>query len=294
MLLEATAEQRDRILEPVLEGRLTVRQVGPETDPASDPAAVPFSAERRADTYVVEGASAFVAAHRAPDLPLILARTGAAGMTGLIVDPTGPGVQLLAAGRTIGGQPLWNLHLDGATVPAADRLGAEGGAGEPARRWLAVTRIRRHGARSVGIASRALEMAASYARSRVTFGRPLAARHAIRAMLADSAIETRMARLLVHEAAQRFDAGEEVLDLSAMVKIAATETATRVIDRTLQIHGGVGLTLEFPLEHWFRELKTTRISDGVNEVLRDDLAGRVVGDLPGSMATGSPPEAAAS
>jgi len=294
VLLEATAEQRARILQPVLDGRLVLGQVVPEADPTAGTGGPAFSAEDDEDGHVVTGAHTFVATTRAPDRLLLVARSGAAGVTCLLVDAASPGVELLAAGRTIGGQPLWSLRLDHVAVPATDRLGPAGGCGDAARRWLAATRIRRHGARSVGIASRALDMAASYARSRITFGKPLAARHAIRAMLADSMTEIRTTRLLVHEAAHRFDRGEDVGDLSAMVKIAGTETATRVIDRSMQIHGGVGLTLEFPLEHWFREIRAARIVDGVNEDLRDGLAGRLVGDLSTAVATGSTVRAASS
>lgn len=276
-LLAATAEQRARFLMPVLDGRLAVGFVAEDFDPVTDHDRLPVLAEREGGNYILNGAQQFVATATAPDLLIVLARTGSAGTTCLVVDCAAPGVELAATSRTIGGQPLWSLRLDRVAVPATDRLGAEGEAGEMARRWLAMTRIRRHGARTVGIASRALDMAASYAKTRITFGKPLAARHAIRMMLADSMTEIRIARLLVHEAAWRFDAGEDVQDLSRMVKITGTETATRVIDRAMQIHGGVGLTLELPLEHWFREVRAARIVDGVNDALRDSLAGRLVG-----------------
>jgi alkylation response protein AidB-like acyl-CoA dehydrogenase len=91
-------------------------------------------------------------------------------------------------------------------------------------------------------------------------------------MISDSAMDLRQARLLVYECAWRFDRGEDVRDLSFMVKIVGVEMATRVVDRAIQVHGGMGVSSELPFEWWYRQLRASRITEGPNEVLRWRLA----------------------
>jgi alkylation response protein AidB-like acyl-CoA dehydrogenase len=127
-----------------------------------------------------------------------------------------------------------------------------------------------------GIAQRAMEMAMDYSRQRVTFGQPLSERQAIQFMIADSAIDIHAARLMVHSTAWRYDQGEEVRNESYMTKIFCTEMASRVVDRAIQIHGGVGLTMELPLQYWFRQVRSIRITEGVTEVLRWRMARNLI------------------
>src|SRR5262249_37208064 len=127
-----------------------------------------------------------------------------------------------------------------------------------------------------GIAQRALDMMIEYSKVRVTFGRPLADRQAIQFMIADSAMELHATRLMVYECAWRQDRGDDVRNLSYMVKVMSTEMASRVVDRAIQVHGGLGLMKEFPLEWWYRQLRSTRITEGANEVLRWRLAQNLV------------------
>jgi acyl-CoA dehydrogenase len=95
-------------------------------------------------------------------------------------------------------------------------------------------------------------------------------------MIADSAMELHATRLMVYECAWRHDRGEDVRNLSYMVKITSTEMASRVVDRALQVHGGVGLTKDLPLEWWYRQIRSTRITEGANEVLRWRLAQNLI------------------
>ena len=119
-------------------------------------------------------------------------------------------------------------------------------------------------------------MAMDYARQRVTFGQPLSERQAIQFMIADSAIDIDAARLMVYSTACRYDQGDDARDESYMTKIFCTEMASRVVDRAMQIHGGVGLTKELPLEYWFRQVRSIRITEGVTEVLRWRLARNLI------------------
>jgi alkylation response protein AidB-like acyl-CoA dehydrogenase len=115
-------------------------------------------------------------------------------------------------------------------------------------------------------------MMIDYAHERVTFGRPLAERQAVQFMVADSLMELHAARLMVYDCAWRHDRGEDVRNLSYIVKVTCTEMASRVVDRSIQVHGGVGLTTDLPLEFWYRQLRSIRITEGATEVLRWRLA----------------------
>jgi acyl-CoA dehydrogenase len=194
------------------------------------------------------------------------------GITCFIVDLKSPGVTVTESWPNITGECLWEIALDNVRVPAANIIGEVGQGFELGQQFLTEGRVKAHGARSVGAAQRALEMMMDYAPQRVTFGQPLADRQAVQFMIADSAMELHMTRLLVYECAWRSDRGEDVRDLSYMVKIQGTEMVTRVVDRAIQIHGGMGVSTELPLEWFYREARAVRINEGATEVLRWRLA----------------------
>ena len=123
-------------------------------------------------------------------------------------------------------------------------------------------------ARCLGVAQRALEMAIAYARERRTFGQPLSERQAVQWMLADSYMELHAARLLTYETAWKEDEGKDPRIEASEVKCFATEMAFRVLDRSIQIHGGIGLSKDLPLERWFREIRVLRIGEGPSEIHR--------------------------
>src|SRR5690606_13168104 len=113
-----------------------------------------------------------------------------------------------------------------------------------------------------------LEIAIDWTRQRHTFGSALASKQAIQWMVADSEIELRAARLLVYQAAWCADLGKDLKVESSIAKVYATETAGRVVDRCIQMLGGLGVAKELPLERWFRELRIKRIGEGPSEVQR--------------------------
>ena len=129
-----------------------------------------------------------------------------------------------------------------------------------------------YAAGTIGIAQEALEIAIGWARERVVFGSPLADKQAIQWMIADSEMELRAARLLVYEAARRADAGLAFKTEASIAKVVSTETAGRVVDRCIQIMGGMGVAKAMPLERWYREMRVKRIGEGPSEVHRMVLA----------------------
>jgi acyl-CoA dehydrogenase len=129
---------------------------------------------------------------------------------------------------------------------------------------------------AVGRAERALEMAADYAKLRVTFGKPLAERQAIQWLLADSFMEIHQCRLMAYQAAWKADQGEDIRIEASMVRLFATEMQARVIDRAIQIHGGIGLSEELPLAAFYQHVRSYRITGGASEMQRMILARHVL------------------
>ena len=277
ILYEGNDDQKERFLQPVLRGEMTVCFAQTEPDSGADPAGMRTRAVRDGDHYVLNGAKRFITGAGESDYAQVICVTdpekrARGGISCLMVDMKSPGVQLVRQWPTMMGDKPWEIAFDNVRVPVENRIGEEGQGFALGQKWLTVGRVRGHGARCVGIAQRANEMAMDYARQRVTFGQPLADRQAIQFFIADSAIEIDAARLMVYRTAWMYDQGMDTRDESYMTKIYCTEMASRVVDRAMQIHGGVGLTKELPLEYWYRQIRSIRITEGVTEVLRWRLA----------------------
>jgi alkylation response protein AidB-like acyl-CoA dehydrogenase len=129
----------------------------------------------------------------------------------------------------------------------------------------------------IGVAIKANELAVEYSKIRETFGAPLSSRQAIQWMLVDNEIDIKQSRWITLEAASRADQGVSFRKEAAMAKLVATEAASRVVDRSLQIHGGYGVTKDFPFERWYREMRIRRIGEGPNEVQRHIIARDILG-----------------
>ena len=281
VLFHCNEEQKERFLMPVLRGEMRFCFAQTEPDAGSDPASMQTRALRDGDDFVINGTKRFITGAGRADYAQVMAVTdpekrARGGVTCFLVDLKSPGVLLDRQWPTMMGDAPWQIVFDNVRVPAANVVGAVGGGFSLAQQWIQEGRIKGHGARPLGIADRALEMMIDYSRQRVTFGRPLAERQAVQFMIADSATELHAARLMVYECAWRHDRGEDVRNLSYMVKITCTEMASRVVDRSIQVHGGVGLTKELPLEWWYRQIRSTRITEGATEVLRWRLAQNIL------------------
>ncbi|MSP56017.1 MAG: acyl-CoA dehydrogenase [Myxococcales bacterium] len=287
VLYHCQGEQVERFLLPVLRGEQKVCFAQTEPEGGADPAGMRTTAVRDGDDYVINGTKRFITGAARAHFAQVIALTDPekrahGGISCIIVPMHTPGVKLVRADHTMMGDEPWEIHFDNVRVPVANRIGEEGAGFRLAQEWLTVNRIKIHGAYPVGIARRALEMAMEYAKVRKTFGQPLSQRQVIQFMLADSAMEIEAARLLVLSTAWQFDQGQDVRDRSYMVKIVCTEMASRVVDRAIQIHGGVGLTTDLPLEYWYRQLRSIRITEGATEVLRWRLARSLLTASPGS------------
>jgi acyl-CoA dehydrogenase len=274
-------EQKERFLFPALRGEIKVAFAQTEPDSGADPGGMRTRAVREGDHYILNGSKRFITAGGTSDYCQVVCVTDPekrqrGGISVLMVDMKSTGVNLVRQWPTMMGDKPWELAFENVRVPIENRIGEEGKGFGLAQNWLTFGRVQGHGARCVGIADRSNDMAMDYARQRVTFGQPLSERQAIQFMIADSAIDIHAARLMVYSTAWRYDQGEDVRNESYMTKIFCTEMASRVVDRAIQIHGGVGLTMELPLQYWFRQVRSIRITEGVTEVLRWRMARNMI------------------
>jgi acyl-CoA dehydrogenase len=276
ILLSLRREQKERYLDPVLAGTKTACFAQTEPDAGADPASMRTRAVRDGENYVLNGVKRFITHAEKADFAQVIAvtdpRKGArGGISCFLVDMTTPGVRIAARHQTMMGDAPCEIVFEDAAVPAANRVGAEGEGFAIAQRWLSEGRIR-HGARACGVAERCLEMTLAYAGQRKTFGEPLAERQGVQWILADCFTELYATKLMVRDAAAKLDRGEDARAATFMVKIYGDEMGFRVADRCLQLHGGIGLTTELPIEKFWRDQRSFMITEGPTEVLRTALA----------------------
>jgi acyl-CoA dehydrogenase len=275
ILLSLTGAQKQRYLDPVLAGEKTACFAQTEPDAGADPASMRTRAERKGSDYVINGVKRFITDADKADFAQLMAVTdpakGARGISCFLVDMDTPGVRISAKHQTMMGDAPCEIAFDSVHVSEENRVGEEGQGFAVAQRWLGEGRIR-HGARACGVAERCLDMALDYAKQRKTFGEPLAERQGVQWILADCFTELHATKLMVRDAAAKLDAGEDARAETFMVKIYGDEMGFRVADRCLQLHGGIGLTTELPLEKLWRDQRSFMITEGPTEVLRTALA----------------------
>ncbi|MFN0318026.1 MAG: acyl-CoA dehydrogenase family protein [Burkholderiales bacterium] len=251
------------------------------TEPSggSDPGrAIRTRAERKGDRYIINGSKIFISGVGQSKWGVVFARTGGPGRGGVsafIVERDKPGLRW-SPFPVIRSYYPYELSFEDYEVPAENMLGEEGKGFSFAEEWLVHERAP-YAAATIGLGQAALDMAIEWALQRETFGGLLSDRQAIQWMLADSEIELRAARLLVYEAAWQADRGQDSKLAASIAKVYGTETAGRVVDRCIQIFGGMGVSKELPLERWYRELRIKRIGEGPSEVHRMVVARNLLG-----------------
>src|SRR3990170_2048311 len=215
--------QKQEYLLPVIRGEKKNCFAQTEPDAGGDPASMRTTAVRDGDDYVINGYKRFITAAKSADFAQVIAVTdrkkGArGGISAFLVDMNTPGLTIVRAQKTMMDDEPYEVAFDNVRVPAWKRIGAEGDGFKFGQTWITAGRIR-HGARALGVMERCLEMGASYAKQRVTFGRPLADRQAIQWMLVDSYVALQGLRLMVYQTAWKWDRGEDVRYDAYMVKM---------------------------------------------------------------------------
>jgi acyl-CoA dehydrogenase len=271
-LTEATEDQKQRYLYPTLTGDKVGCFALSEPSGGSDPrGAIRTRAVREGDEWVINGSKLWISTATEADYALVFARTGEpgsrrSGITCFIVDTDSPGFYVRRVVHTIrAGHNPTELQFENLRVPHENVLGEVDNGFALANAKLSATRIP-YSAGCIGVAVRAQELAIEYSKIRDVFGKPLAEHQGIEWMLVENETDIRTSTLLVLEAASRADRGLPFRTHAAMAKIAATEGSARVVDRSMQIHGGMGMSKELPLERWYRELRIRRVGEGPTEV----------------------------
>ena len=280
ILYSLEGELRERYLFPVLRGEKSACFAQTEPDAGSDPGNMKTMAIPDGDYYVINGVKRFITGAGTADFMQLLAVTDKAlgtrgGISCFLVDMDTPGVSLGARHETMMGDRPWEIILEDVRVPKSNLIGGLGGGFSAGQKWIGAGRIK-HGARSVGVATRALELAAAYAKQRVTFGRPLSDRQGIQWKLADIYMDIEVGRMLVRRAAAMIDAGEQARVETYHCKYFCDEMAFNALDVCMQIHGGIGLTLDLPIERMWRRQRGDRILEGASEVMQTVIARHVL------------------
>jgi alkylation response protein AidB-like acyl-CoA dehydrogenase len=248
-----------------------------EPGAGSDAASLRTTARREGDTYVLNGAKAFISGGGVSDVYVVMARSGEDGARGIstfVVETGTPGLSFGAQEKKLGwnNQPTAMVHFDNVAVPGANRVGDEGQGFRIAMAGLDGGRLNIASC-SLGGAGFALDTAKAYLETRRQFGRPLKEFQALQFRLADMATDLEAARLMVRRAAAALDAKHpEATKLCAMAKRFATDAAFDIANQALQLHGGYGYLKDYPLERIVRDLRVHQILEGTNEIMRVIIA----------------------
>jgi acyl-CoA dehydrogenase len=283
--LFGTEELRRRYLPAVAQGEAIAAFALSEPEAGSDVAAMSTTAVPDGADYVrIDGVKTWISNGGIADHYVVFARTGEApgakGLSAFVVDAETPGLTIENRIDVIAPHPLATLRFENCRVPLSQRIG---GPGEGFKVAMATLDIFRStvGAAALGLARRALDDALRHASSRQLFGAPLADLQLTQAALANMATAVDSSALLVYRAAWTKDQGAaRVTREAAMAKMHATESAQMVIDKAVQIFGGLGVTKGVKVEELYREIRALRIYEGATEVQKVVIARELVKMMP--------------
>ena len=281
-LFEATDSQKEKYLYPTLRGEKRGFFGLSEPSGGSDPArAIQTKAVREGDDWVINGSKLWISGADRANFGLVFARTdsdkGRNGVTCFIVDTDTPGFHVRRVVHTLrSAHYATELQFVDMRVPDENILGEVNKGFAIANDRLTRQRIP-YAAGCIGVAIKAQEMALEYVPQRETFGAPLSSRQAIQWMLVDNEIDIKQSLWITVEAAAKAERGENFRKEAAMAKLVSTEAGGRVVDRCMQMFGGLGVAKDLPFERWFREMRIRRIGEGPSEVQRHVIAREILG-----------------
>ena len=278
VLLSCQGEQVDRWLKPCVTGERVCSIAFTEPGAGSDAAGIKTRAERKNGKWVLNGMKHFISDGAVSDFFVVTAVTdptlGHRGISMFLIDKG-------MAGFTIGrDQPMMGLrgtthmelHFDDVELTDDHLLGVEGQGLKLALSVLGRVRLAQVAARSVGKATKILDMTIDYANDRVQFGQSLGEFQMVQQILADSAIEINATRAALWQCAWEMDEGLDPRAKISALKVQASELLGRVVDRSMQIFGGMGFSKDLPIERYYRDARIYRIFDGASEIHRGVVA----------------------
>ena len=284
-----TQEQKEKLLPGLASGDIRASISVTEHQSGSDVAGILTRADKVAGGYELHGSKVYCTNSTVADVFIVAAKTDPskrhAGISAFIMDRDTPGFSVGKPENKLGarGIPSCPLYFDGAFVPKENRLGAEGAG------FRAVMDAFNHGrpimgARGVGLAQGAMELAAQFVEDRRAFGQKVADFQGVQWMIADMAIQTEAARGLVYKAATLADqgvVGKELAMAAAIAKCFATDTAMKVATDAVQLWGSAGISKDNPIERYFRDAKVLQIIEGTNQIQRNLIGRWTLKDLTG-------------
>ena len=276
ILYECNQEQRGRFLLPVIRGEKLTCFAQTEPNSGSDPGGMmQTTAVRDGRSWVLNGTKMFISGAGQADIFMTQAVTDAArrqrgGITMFLVEKG-------TAGLTVGkGIPTWLgpthgqhfVHFDDCRVPEENVLGEVGRGFMLGQRWLTIHDRLLRAPYALGKMRRALDLSVAWAKQRSTFGKPIAERQAIQWRLVDMYVDIQALSALAYQSAARADAGEDVRTEASLAKLCSGDWGARCLDHAIQIHGGMGETLELPLTLFYGLLRHAQVGGGASEIHR--------------------------
>lgn len=280
VLLSGTAEQKKKYLVPLVEAEKSMCFALTEPDAGSDAQNIRTSATRDGDGWVLNGSKHFITNGKHADFALVFAandrsKKAQGGITAFLVEKGTPGFTVGRAQRgMLEGEGQYELIFENCRVSDEQVLGGPENVGlgfYSAMQFLAMGRLS-IAASCNGIAEFALSLGTEYAKTRVAFDRPIGKNQYVQGHIVESLIELKASRLMTYECAWRYDAGEPVIQESSIAKLYSTEMVNRVVDRMIQVHGGMGWMRELPLERLYRFVRIFPLVEGTSEVQRYIIA----------------------
>ena len=266
-------------IEPAMRGEIEGCFALSEPAAGSDPTNIETTAEKDGEEWIIDGEKRWITRAGWADFAVVFAQAVVdgeeRGLTCFLVDTDREGWNLNRQIDVIRPLKPYEIYLDDVRVPDADRFGEVGGGLELAASGVRSSRIP-YSAQHVGVAIHALKMGIEYAKERETFGKALSERQAIQWMIADSAMDIHAARLPIYETAWKADQGMDVRHEASLIKLQSSEMLQEVLDRVIQIHGGMGVSKDLPLERWYREIRVRRIAEGPSEIQRRTIARNLI------------------
>jgi alkylation response protein AidB-like acyl-CoA dehydrogenase len=275
-----TAAQKQRYMQPYIEGRMLSAIAISEPGAGGDPAAMKTRAVKDGDQWVLNGRKIWISNARAADFIIVMARVGndarQGGITSFIVEKGTPGFIIEREIPMIGGGSTYEIVFEDCRIPEDSVLGEIGKGYAPMQLRLRTRRLEM-GSTCIGIARRACDMLCEHAKQRETCGVKLAERQAIQWWISDISTRMHACRLMVLDATDKTDRGEDVKQEASMIKVFASEMAYEACDHAMQTLGALGMTLDLPLSALWQKARVMRMYEGPSEVHRQAIARRVLG-----------------
>ena len=275
-----TEAQKKKYMQPYIEGRMVSAIAISEPGAGGDPAGMKTRAVLEGEQWVLNGRKIWISNARAADFIIVMARIGndqrQGGITSFIVEKGMAGFIIEREIPMVGGGSTYEIVFEDCRIPKDSVLGEVGKGYAPMQLRLRTRRLEM-GSTCVGITKRALDMMCEHAKQRETFGVRLAERQAIQWWIADISTRMHACRLMVREAADKTDRGEDIRHEASMIKVFATEMAYDACDHAMQTLGALGVTLELPLNALWQKARLMRVYEGPSEVHRQAIARRVLG-----------------